>query len=533
MCLQLLSLDRDLGDFFAPARQQGHRLCGRADRRPWRAGHSRAPAPAGRAGRRPGRCQADRQGVGAAVGAKLGLKGPVLYGEGIVRRHVCRPRAVAGATRLGPRLPRSRPITAHPQVEAVFTEEQLAATPSPTAPPDQWSLIERARASFDPERSGDFVVLLKRDITPIADTEPAMSRPTAARGTMTGACRSCSGGAGMAADRDRDAIETADIMPTLAAIDRPCRRSGVDRRRNALTACSGRYLSGALSHLKTLAFFTFDSAALKPELSASGRGCMRRVAVGAVGVGRARGLRPDRANMPTSNSRRRRAITSCWSCGPTSASDRSRPAAWSSRAPTGPRQARAKFLDRASKAQQAARGGNVAHHGAARLAARRRSRDDRRARAAALCGRPVRSRCTNIPAPICRPSAARASTGRWARTRSRSASRPATTMRCSSTPRTASPRPAGSRCRCWASPAASSAFARPTSAAAASSPMPAWSTSGPAKWSGSTSLQAGSQVAGIKMGDIRTAEGAAQMVDRLLDRMKPGRNVAAPGASAQ
>ena len=37
--------------------------------------------------------------------------------------------------------------------------------------------------------------------------------------------------------------------------------------------------------------------------------------------------------------------------------------------------------------------------------------------------------------------------------------------------------------------------------------------------------QASSQVAGIKFGDIRTPEGAAQMVDRLLDRMKPGRNV--------
>jgi hypothetical protein len=38
-------------------------------------------------------------------------------------------------------------------------------------------------------------------------------------------------------------------------------------------------------------------------------------------------------------------------------------------------------------------------------------------------------------------------------------------------------------------------------------------------------LQAGSQIAGIKMGDIRTDAGAAQMVDRLLDRMKPGRDV--------
>jgi hypothetical protein len=37
--------------------------------------------------------------------------------------------------------------------------------------------------------------------------------------------------------------------------------------------------------------------------------------------------------------------------------------------------------------------------------------------------------------------------------------------------------------------------------------------------------QASSQIAGIKFGDIRTPAGAAQMVDRLLDRMKPGRNV--------
>jgi hypothetical protein len=34
-------------------------------------------------------------------------------------------------------------------------------------------------------------------------------------------------------------------------------------------------------------------------------------------------------------------------------------------------------------------------------------------------------------------------------------------------------------------------------------------------------LQAGTQIAGINMGDIRKPEGAAQMVDRLLDRMKP------------
>jgi hypothetical protein len=38
-------------------------------------------------------------------------------------------------------------------------------------------------------------------------------------------------------------------------------------------------------------------------------------------------------------------------------------------------------------------------------------------------------------------------------------------------------------------------------------------------------LQAGSQIAGIKMGDIRTPQGSAQMVERLLGRMKAGREV--------
>jgi len=46
-------------------------------------------------------------------------------------------------------------------------------------------------------------------------------------------------------------------------------------------------------------------------------------------------------------------------------------------------------------------------------------------------------------------------------------------------------------------------------------------------------VSARSQIAGIKMGDIRTDEGAAQLVDRLLDRMKPGRNVQRQQRSSQ
>jgi hypothetical protein len=38
-------------------------------------------------------------------------------------------------------------------------------------------------------------------------------------------------------------------------------------------------------------------------------------------------------------------------------------------------------------------------------------------------------------------------------------------------------------------------------------------------------LQTGSQLPGVKFGDIRNPQGAAQMVDRLIARMKPGREV--------
>jgi hypothetical protein len=40
-------------------------------------------------------------------------------------------------------------------------------------------------------------------------------------------------------------------------------------------------------------------------------------------------------------------------------------------------------------------------------------------------------------------------------------------------------------------------------------------------------VRAGSQVPGIKFGELRTPQGAAQMVERLLGRMKAGRNVRA------
>ena len=195
-------------------------------------------------------------------------------------------------------------------------------------------------------------------------------------------------------------------------------------------------------------------------------------------------------------------------------------------------QARANIVA-ALRAQQAARGGKVTiveHRnelpGVTAAGAGRR-------RAAELRRRPVDRR----PQISRRLSADQARQGpRLDARRGRRPARPEDRLRlcaCSSTPRTRSRPAAGSRLACSDLPAASSAFARPTSAAQQQLDYASLVDlkTGEVVWF--NVVQAGSQVPGIKFGDLRTPQGAAQMVDRLLGRMKPGTRCRQGAASAQ
>jgi hypothetical protein len=117
---------------------------------------------------------------------------------------------------------------AHPQVEAVFTARQIAATPMPQGDPVKWTLLQRVRASYHAGRSGDFYVALKRDITPIVDT----SRAVATHGSVWDYDRRVPilfwrpGVAGTTVERS---AETTDILPTLASmIGLPVQASSID-----------------------------------------------------------------------------------------------------------------------------------------------------------------------------------------------------------------------------------------------------------------------------------------------------------------
>jgi predicted AlkP superfamily pyrophosphatase or phosphodiesterase len=214
MCLQLFSLDRDLGDFFRLLDSKGidYLVMLTSDHGGQDIPERKRLQGVPNAARVPESLAAAE--MGKAIAARLGLKGPVLYGDAFGDIYV--DRTLAPADRAKALAASVEAYRAHPMVEAVFTHAQLKATPSPTAAPDQWTMIERARAAFDDERSGDFVVLLKRDITPIADTRSYV----ATHGSPWDYDRRVPiifWRRGMASADRAEAIETADIMPTLAA----------------------------------------------------------------------------------------------------------------------------------------------------------------------------------------------------------------------------------------------------------------------------------------------------------------------------
>ena len=214
MCLQLFSLDRDLGDFFRHLDAQGidYLVMLTADHGGQDIPERKRLAGVAGAARVPAALSAPE--MGKVIAAELGLKGPVLYGDAFGDMYV--DHALTPADRAKALAAAVAAYRAQPMVEAVFTHQQLKAATQPKGSPDQWSLIERARASFDDERSGDFVVLLKRDITPIADTKSYVST----HGSPWDYDRRVPilfWRKGMAAANRNESIETADIMPTLAA----------------------------------------------------------------------------------------------------------------------------------------------------------------------------------------------------------------------------------------------------------------------------------------------------------------------------
>ena len=217
MCLQLTELDREIGEFLKVLDSRGidYAVALTADH-----GGKDVPEREKLAGV-PDAQRVDAglsaSAMGKALVAKLklpaspGLMGEGAFGDMYIDKRL-RPSERTKLLRAA-----VAAYKAHPQVEAVFTARQIAATPVPKRPPETWTLLQRIRASYLASRSGDFYVVLKRNVTPIANT----SRYVATHGSVWDYDRRVPilfwrpGVQGAAIERT---AETTDILPTLAGM---------------------------------------------------------------------------------------------------------------------------------------------------------------------------------------------------------------------------------------------------------------------------------------------------------------------------
>ena len=214
MCLQMAELDRSLGGFFAVLDRTGvdyevvltadHGAHDMTERQQQRAMPMEAHVEPGTLAK----------AVGAGIGRDLKISGPVLLGgEG----DVWADAALSPADKRRVLAEAVKRYATLPQVAAVFTAAQIAATPRPTTPPETWTLLERARESFDPTRSGDLVVLLKPRVTSIEKPGPGYVETHGSPWDYDRRVPILFWRKGMSGFEQPLSVETVDIAPTLAA----------------------------------------------------------------------------------------------------------------------------------------------------------------------------------------------------------------------------------------------------------------------------------------------------------------------------
>ncbi|WP_380788677.1 alkaline phosphatase family protein [Sphingomonas sp. R86521] len=214
MCIQMDELDRSLGGFFdvldatgvdyevvLTADHGAHDMTERQLQRAMPMEQHVAPT-------------AQTKQVAAAIAADLKLKGPVLLSaEG----DIYVDRDLPAATRAKVLAEATRRYAAMPQVAAAFPRNQIAAQAMPTTPPETWTLLERARASFDPARSGDLLILLKPRVTTIENPAVGYVETHGSPWDYDRRVPILFWRKGMAGFEQPLSVETVDIAPTLAA----------------------------------------------------------------------------------------------------------------------------------------------------------------------------------------------------------------------------------------------------------------------------------------------------------------------------
>jgi len=216
MCLQVMSLDRELGAFFSrlDARGIDYMVTLTAD-------HGGLDLP--ERAREQAATDAERvdpglypKQINALLAAQTGLTGELILGTGPFG-DIYVNRALS-AKQKGLVVDKAKALyLANRQVATVFTHAELMAAPEPVGPPESWTLLQIAKASFNPERSGDLVVLLKPRVTPIADADGGSVATHGSAWDYDRRVPILFWRKGMTHFDQPLGVETVDILPTIAS----------------------------------------------------------------------------------------------------------------------------------------------------------------------------------------------------------------------------------------------------------------------------------------------------------------------------
>lgn len=159
--------------------------------------------------------------VSAELAKELQLKEPVVLGNREFGNDVYLSAAIPADKRAAALNAAYLKYRAHRQVAAVFTKNELIAAAPPSGLVDEWTLLDRAKASFNAERSGDLIVLLKPYVSLYPEPKRVDSDYTSSHGSAWDYDRRVPilfWWRGIAGFEQPAAVETVDIAPTLAAL---------------------------------------------------------------------------------------------------------------------------------------------------------------------------------------------------------------------------------------------------------------------------------------------------------------------------
>lgn len=108
-------------------------------------------------------------------------------------------------------------LAKHPQIAAVYSASALAKVPVPQGNPQDWTMAQRVRASFNPEHSGQVLMMTKRGVVP-GDPNPGYTTTHGSPWDYDRRVPMLFWRKGLAGFEQPDPVETVDIAPTLASL---------------------------------------------------------------------------------------------------------------------------------------------------------------------------------------------------------------------------------------------------------------------------------------------------------------------------